>query len=223
MLPRTWAECSRDEIEGRESAVTSNFAQYCSIVKTGIGSTSLVIAGEVDAVLGEKPANPDDPIPWVELKTTQEADFSNFREVVKFERKLLRFWAQSFLLGVPKIELGYRTQDGVLTRISELETQRIPSMVKRGSRTWVSLPAPPVYVAANDVSQDGNVCINLAAAFLAYLKEQITEGAGVFRISRKTNSPLIEITRLEESGPCRIVKDSFKQHREKLQAMFEKS
>jgi RAT1-interacting protein len=68
---------------------------------------------------------------------------------VKFERKLLKFWAQSFLLGVPKIIVGLRTGNGILNRLDELETQAIPDMVKRGTQLW-----------------DGNVCINFAAAFL---------------------------------------------------------
>lgn len=68
----------------------------------------------------------------------------------KFERKLLKFWAQSFLLGVPKIVVGFRDQHGILRRIEELETAAIPGQVKKhGKGVW-----------------DGNVCINFAAAFL---------------------------------------------------------
>lgn len=36
---------------GREDHVVSNYAQYCSVVKTGIGNARLVIGGEVDAGL----------------------------------------------------------------------------------------------------------------------------------------------------------------------------
>ena len=130
MLPKSWAECSRQEIEARESNVVNNHAQYCSIVRTGIGTSSLVLAGEVDAVLGEKPGDPDSPIPWVELKTSAEpGDLANPREAIKYERKLLRYWAQSFLLGVPKVMVGYRTLDGFLKRIVELETQRLPCLL----------------------------------------------------------------------------------------------
>ena len=124
------------EIEAREAEVVNNHAQYCSIVRTGIGKTSMILAGEVDAVLGEKPDNPESVVPWVELKTSQELQGSHPREIVKFERKLLRYWAQSFLLGVPHIVVGFRTQDGRLTRIQELQTQRLPGQVKNGQRTW---------------------------------------------------------------------------------------
>lgn len=69
---------------------------------------------------------------------------------MKFERKLLKFWAQSFLLGVPKIIVGFRNAHGILERVQELETKDIPGNVKKkGKMTW-----------------DGNLCINFAAGFL---------------------------------------------------------
>lgn len=70
--------------------------------------------------------------------------------MVKYERKLLKFWAQSFLLGVPKIIVGFRDQHGIVHRLEELETASIPGKVKKvGRASW-----------------DGNICINFAAAFL---------------------------------------------------------
>ena len=70
--------------------------------------------------------------------------------MLKYERKLLKFWIQSFLLGVPKIIVGVRSKDGFLQRLEELETKNIPGMVKRGGEgTW-----------------DGNLCINFTASFL---------------------------------------------------------
>jgi len=41
-------EVSRNEIETRQSVVVDNHSQYCSIVRTSIGSNSIVVAGEVD-------------------------------------------------------------------------------------------------------------------------------------------------------------------------------
>jgi RAI1 like PD-(D/E)XK nuclease len=99
-----------------------------------------------------KPASPSQhPINYVELKTAADPSASD-RDVVKFQRKLLKFWAQSFLLGVPKIIVGFRTKEGILTRLEELDTQAIPEMVSKsgkGRALW-----------------DGNVCINFAAGFL---------------------------------------------------------
>ena len=53
-LPETWDECSREAIEARPRDVVSNKAQFCSIVKTGLGDARLILGGEVDA--GSSPA-----------------------------------------------------------------------------------------------------------------------------------------------------------------------
>ena len=99
-------------------------------------------------VWDRKPERKEDHIRWVELKTS--AEIRNDRDLVKYERKLLKFWAQSFLLGVPKIIVGFRDQSGIVHRMEEVETYTIPSKVKKlGRATW-----------------DGNICINFAAAFL---------------------------------------------------------
>ncbi|KAK1057829.1 decapping endonuclease targeting mRNA [Friedmanniomyces endolithicus] len=201
-LQAPWADTTRADIESRETLIVSNNPQYCSMVRTGIGATSLVLAGEVDCVLGEKKERPDQPIPWIELKTSAEpGNLSNLRDAVKYERKLLRYWAQSFLLGVPKIMVGYRTPDGFLTRIAELETQRIPAQVKRGAHTW-----------------DGNLCINLTAAFLDFLTQTVV-GDGVWRIRRWKNWRMIEVFKTEEVVMENILKQSFRTHREKLREL----
>lgn len=171
------------------------------MVRTGIGKSTLILGGEVDCILGEKPADSDAPIPWIELKTTAEPPNEQPREVQKFERKLLRFWAQSFLLGVPKVMVGFRTSDGYLTRIQEFETQRVPGLVSRGQSTW-----------------NGNVCINMTAAFLDFLKATIMGTEGVWRIKRAKNSKDIAVFKIEEFGTGRIVLDRFKLHREKMLA-----
>lgn len=49
LIPDKWDATSRELIENREDAVVSNYAQYCSVVKTGIGKAKMIIGGEVDA------------------------------------------------------------------------------------------------------------------------------------------------------------------------------
>ena len=89
------------------------------------------------------------PINWIELKTA--LDPADDRAMMNFERKLMKFWIQSFLLGVPKIIVGFRTQDGILKRVEEMDTASLPGQVKRiGKGTW-----------------DGNMCISCGAAILS--------------------------------------------------------
>jgi len=195
-MPSIWAETSREYIENRENEIVSNHAQYCSIVQTGIGNTVMILGGEVDAVWDCKPTD-GSPINWVELKTS--ADIRNDRDTITFERKLMKFWIQSFLLGVPRIIVGFRTPEGILKRIEEMDTASIPGTVKRrGKGTW-----------------DGNMCINFASALLDFVKATIT-GDGVWRIRRKERSSTIEVFKVEEAGHGDILSDEFINWRIKL-------
>ena len=49
LLQQPWDPTPREEIESREEQIVNNSSQYCSVVRTGIGSTRIVIGGEVDA------------------------------------------------------------------------------------------------------------------------------------------------------------------------------
>jgi RAT1-interacting protein len=99
-------------------------------------------------VWDSKPAQKGAPINWVELKTS--AEIRDERGMQNFERKLMKFWIQSFLLGVPKIIVGFRSQAGILTKLEEIQTASIPDTAKkRGVRSW-----------------DADMCINFASAFL---------------------------------------------------------
>ncbi|KAI9826244.1 MAG: hypothetical protein M1819_007412 [Sarea resinae] len=235
LLPDQWDATSREYIEGREDEIVNNYAQYCSVVKTGIGGAKMILGGEVDAgnsslllpfsgpnlesrnfsahfrypsmslysllssVWDAKPfPATDQPINWVELKTA--AEIRSDKDMLKFERKLLKFWIQSFLLGVPKIVVGFRTPDGILTRLEELETKSLPGNVKRmGRGSW-----------------DGNLCINFAAAFLEFLKNTITTEGGVYRIRHRERNSVVEVFKVEETGHGNILTPEFVRWREEL-------
>ncbi|KAL9104422.1 MAG: hypothetical protein Q9163_000628 [Psora crenata] len=196
VIPDQWHPTSREYIEGREDMIVNNYSQYCSVVKTGIGKAKLIIGGEVDAVWDCRPASKDAPINWVELKTS--AEIKTPHDDTKYQRKLLKFWIQSFLLGVPKIIVGFRSQSGILQRLEELQTKDIPGMVKKTSGLW-----------------DGNICINFTAAFLDWLKQTVTSD-GVWRIRRRERSSIIEVFKIEESGHGDILSQEFLEWRTKV-------
>ncbi|KAJ5204033.1 uncharacterized protein N7498_004912 [Penicillium cinerascens] len=190
VLRQPWDSTTRAEIENRQNEVVNNSAQYCSVVKTGIGHTRMVLGGEVDAVWDCKPDRKEDTIHWVELKTS--AEIRNDRDMLKYERKLLKFWAQSFLLGVPTIIVGFRDQEGIVHRLEELDTASIPGKVKKvGRGSW-----------------DGNICINFTAAFFDWLKQTIQED-GIWRIRKQEKSPVIEVFKVEDSGHGDILSSAF--------------
>ena len=54
-LDKPWDESTRQEIETRDKNVVDNIQQYCSIVKTQLGSSSIIMGGEVDCLWGNLP------------------------------------------------------------------------------------------------------------------------------------------------------------------------
>lgn len=145
------------------------------------------------------------------------AEIANDKDRLKYERKLLKYWIQSFLLGVPKIVVGFRSQNGILQRLEELETKSIPMIVKReGKGTW-----------------DGNLCINFTAAFLdceAFtarallttnaslgLRKTITS-KGVWRIRRRERSSVIEVYKNEDRDYGDILSLEFIEWRNRMDA-----
>lgn len=136
----------------------------------------------------------------------------------------MKYWIQSFLLGVPKVIVGFRSRDGILTRIEELDVASMPAMVAQRGRQW-----------------DGNVCINFAAEFLECenpfhpsplsvchveidLIDQkfvglrsVIDDEGVWRIRRKAGDSRIEVFKTKETtGHGMLLPDDFINHRIKL-------
>lgn len=181
----------------------------------------MILGGEVDCIYDYKPsteqlpeiANDDDlqgmrrpkAAPklesvvdhYVELKTTkmQRSD----RDRTSFERfKLLKFWAQSFLLGIPRIIVGFRDDEGRLHLEEELETLKIPGIVRAGSGSW-----------------DGNVCLNFAGEVLHFIKSTLLRGPsdGVWRVKYRSGAPSVELFLVEAEGHGKILTQAYLQHK----------
>jgi len=125
--------------------------QWCCVVKTKLGDTRLVIGGEVDCVRGKLTETTDT---FVELKTS--LTLRGPQDEPRFEKKMLKFYIQSFLLGVPEIIVGFRTPAGKLSTVQSLQTMRMPRMVRGKPGSW-----------------DPSVCLGWAERFLAFVKEAV--------------------------------------------------
>ncbi|KAF2457130.1 RAI1-like protein [Lineolata rhizophorae] len=197
LLPDIWDNCSRDLIEGREHEIPGNFTEYCSVVKCCFGGEhSTVFGGEVDAVWDEKPENPQDsPVNWVELKVTSRPPGRRGNQEV-WQLKLLKYWAQSYLLGVPKVIVGFRDNQGILHEIQEWETQKIPEMAVRWS------PA---------------VCYNALVQILTFLRDNVGTDSGFFKLERQPSGQFITLTRISDNGPEKILSKEFLEWRKQFE------
>ncbi|KAI3756579.1 hypothetical protein L1987_56401 [Smallanthus sonchifolius] len=112
----------RDDGEGIHH-VDAN-VEYCAVIKTKLGAHRILMGAEMDCC----DSTDDGRRFYVELKTSRELDYHTEE---RFEReKLLKFWIQSFLAGVPYIVIGYRDDAGRLVRTERLRTKDITHRVK---------------------------------------------------------------------------------------------
>ena len=92
-----------------------------------MGKHRLLFSAEVDGV-------DVDGKTYVEVKTA--GHLSNPEKKMNFyETKLITFWAQSFLAGIDKLIIGYRTHNGIIRSIENLQVSSIPGMT-RGRVSW---------------------------------------------------------------------------------------
>ncbi|KAI0706931.1 RAI1-domain-containing protein [Cerioporus squamosus] len=126
--------------------------QWCSVVKTKLGDNRLVVGGEVDCVRGDYKGRTD---ALVELKTSMS--IRGPEDEARFEKKLLKFYMQSFLLGVPEIVVGFRTPAGRLTTTQVFKTIEIPRLVRGKPGAW-----------------DPQICLSWGQHFLSTLKSVLT-------------------------------------------------
>ena len=104
---------------------------YCAVVRAGVGRHRLILGGEVDCWDGQTEGLGG----YVELKTTRIMETAS--QVARFERdKLLKWWAQSFAVGVRRIIVGFRDDDGAVRKLQTLETLKLPGYAARHPGAW---------------------------------------------------------------------------------------
>ena len=52
------------------------------------------------------------------------------KRIVRFRFKLIKWWAQSFLIGIEKVIGGFRDDDGVVRRLENFRTMEMSKMCK---------------------------------------------------------------------------------------------
>eukprot|EP00249_Psilotum_nudum_P018035 c26609_g1_i1 orf=458-1690(-) len=125
--------------------------EYCALIKTKLGAHRIIMGAEIDCY----DISRDGKRRYIELKTCREIDS---RTVNRFEKeKLLKFWIQSFLAGIPKIVCGFRDDDGKITRVEVMGTKEITQRVKQ-KNFW-----------------QGGVCLAFADRVLCWLYGTVKE------------------------------------------------
>ncbi|KAM9779920.1 decapping and exoribonuclease protein [Neosynchiropus ocellatus] len=149
--------CS-DDVHGlpNPSGVVNTNEAFCTVVQTRLADHKLLFSGEVDC-RDKDPNAPAPPACYVELKTSAEIctpkQRSNF---LRF--KLLKWWAQSFLPGVPRVVAGFRDHDGVVISTETFLISKMSHLIKNEYNCWKP-----------------TVCMNFCSDFLSFVKSVVTE------------------------------------------------
>eukprot|EP00941_MAST-03F_sp_MAST-3F-sp1_P002211 g2211.t1 len=141
--------CGNDE----DTVNTNPGANFNSVVTAKIGQIRMVICGEVDCYTVDPPCEN-----YLELKTTRV--FQSERSKTSFEKhKLLKFWAQSFTIGVPRIVVGFRDEKGIVKKNQRFHTLKIPTLLQnREEELW-----------------DHKICLNFMHGLLAWVLRTVTD------------------------------------------------
>ncbi|XP_017540602.1 decapping and exoribonuclease protein [Pygocentrus nattereri] len=129
---------------------------FCTVVQTRLADHKLLFSGEVDC-RDKDPKSPPAPACYVELKTS--AEICTPKQRSNFHRyKLLKWWAQSFLPGVPRIVAGFRDHDGVVVSVETFHISKISQLIKNEYNCWKP-----------------TVCMNFCSDFLSFVKSVVKE------------------------------------------------
>uniref|UniRef100_A0A1B6KVL7 Decapping nuclease n=1 Tax=Graphocephala atropunctata TaxID=36148 RepID=A0A1B6KVL7_9HEMI len=128
------------------------------VFRSKLNNHSLVYIAEMDGVHSDEPidaaAFKNNTVPFVELKTSRHIETQ--RQDTNFRRyKLLKWWCQSFLVGIETIYCGFRDDAGIVTTVKEYKVKDLPKMAKG---LW-----------------DPCVCMNFCAQFLDFVKSCVQE------------------------------------------------
>lgn len=133
--------------------------EYSVVIKSKVqsssGKISLLYAAEIDCLdTGKTQRDAADMENFVEIKTTRRMHHENqYRNFCKF--KLIKWWAQSYLVGVPKIICGYKNDRHIVDSIEEMNVHRIPSQC---SEFW-----------------SRRQCMNFLQQFLSFVQHIVTD------------------------------------------------
>lgn len=122
----------KEEPPKPEEPVNEN-AEYVSVLRSQLGQIQLLYGAEVDCV--DPTTEYPSPANYVEIKTQEmlkdKIKKTNFR---KF--KLCKWWAQSYLAGIPRVMTGFRDYRGYVTNLAILETQQMPKLAAQENYAW---------------------------------------------------------------------------------------
>lgn len=106
--------------------------EFCCLFQSRLGDNRLLYGAEMDGVSSEKVLA--EPINWkgvkfVELKTSRNVETRRQEENLK-KFKLIKWWCQSFLVGIENVICGFRDDHGIVRNLTTYQVAEMPRMSK---------------------------------------------------------------------------------------------
>lgn len=111
----------------RQEQIVNNWSEFGTVFQSALGKHRVFLGAEVDGL-------DEDGKSYIELKTTGYPN-NPHTERTFLETKMMKWWVQSFLAGVPTILVGYRNQRGWVDKLERIPVESIPRRV-RGRVKW---------------------------------------------------------------------------------------
>ncbi|XP_075228083.1 decapping and exoribonuclease protein-like [Lycorma delicatula] len=134
--------------------------ELCCVFERRIGGHRIVYGAEMDGVVSDKILSVDgleeslSKVQFIELKTSRIIE--RFNQDRNFRRyKMLKWWSQSYLVGIKTIICGFRDDNGIVKILKRYDVDELP---KLASGLW-----------------DKNVCLNFLNRFLHFVRQVILE------------------------------------------------
>ncbi|RNA07088.1 decapping and exoribonuclease [Brachionus plicatilis] len=142
---------------------------FSTIVSNSIGNHKLMYGAEVDCCFKDTHKELRD---YCEIKSSRGDSIRD----LNFERnqKFLKWWLQSYLVGIELIKVGLRNDDGIISKIIDCKVDDLLAP----NRWWKE-----------------NICLNLMNEILDSIKKFCTEENHVYIASREMNANLIRISK----------------------------
>ena len=179
-----------------------------------------ILGGEVDAI------DPTSNEP-IEIKVTGEIKSAKDEEF--FEKKMLRFYMQSFLLGIQKIIVGFRDRQGFLVTFQEMDTLAMPRAVRGKRHAWDPMAclkgasdiliAVKTHLSANIPQnqwpsiREAEKSESIPVFRLTYLQSRLNETGKQLTLTKLTKEQILnEIQAGKEEGMVGFLTSKYYQH-----------
>lgn len=139
-----------DATQEPQASSPDDKTEYCLVVRTRLGSHSLVYGAEMDCVIDPRKAS--DPLPrdFAEIKTANA--IYNERQLQNRRRnQMLRWWAQCYLIGIRHVVCGNRNNS---LNVQSIDRYVVHDLPKECKMYWSS-----------------DLCVDFLDKFLTFMKE----------------------------------------------------